>query len=365
MRWVFVALMALHGLIHGIGFADAFGLAEIDTLSQPTSRPLGVLWLLGAILVPVSALLPVRHLWKAGSLALLASQAAIFSAWGDACYGSTLNGLLLVGVVYSFAAHGPRSLRAEYQVAVRDLLIEPITDGLVTEADLEPLPEPVRRYLRATGSVGQPKISNFRARWRGQIRGGSSEPWMAFVAEQHNTCGASPQRLFFMDAVMKGLPVDVYHRFVGPHATFRVRVASLLPMVDAKGDEMTRSETVTLLNDLVLIAPGALVHPALRWEPKDERRAIVRLTRGAVTVSAELVFDERGDLVDFVSDDRLRSSPDGKVFTLQRWSTPVRGYRSFGARRLATHGSACWHDPAGTFSYLELDLTEIEYNVRA
>jgi hypothetical protein len=32
-------------------------------------------------------------------------------------------------------------------------------------------------------------------------------------------------------------------------------------------------------------------------------------------------------LADFVSDDRLAASPDGKVFTRKRWSTPILDYR--------------------------------------
>jgi hypothetical protein len=35
MRWIFVALMLVHGLIHFMGPAKAFGLAELPQLTQP------------------------------------------------------------------------------------------------------------------------------------------------------------------------------------------------------------------------------------------------------------------------------------------------------------------------------------------
>lgn len=363
MRWVFVAVMLIHGFIHSMGVVRAFHLAEVPGLTQPISRVAGGLWLAAALGIVAAALLPIRWLWIVGTIALLLSQAAIISAWSEARFGTLVNIVLLAGVLYSFAAYGPVSLRTEYRACVRTALAGPLTADLVSEEDIASLPEPIQRYLRLTGSVGKPKISNFRATWRGQIRGGAKEPWMAFTAEQHNGYGAGPSRLFFMDAVMMGLPVDVFHRFLGGEATFRVRVLSLVPMVTAKGPQMTRAETVTLLNDMVLLAPAALLDADVAWEPVDSNRVRVRYTRNAQTVSAELIFDDTGELIDFISDDRLRASADGTSFTAQRWSTPASDYRMFGERRVIGHGEAWWHEPDGAFPYLELDLVDIEYNV--
>jgi hypothetical protein len=72
-----------------------------------------------------------------------------------------------------------------------------------------------------------------------------------------------------------------------------------------------------------------------------------------------------GEIVDFVSDDRMAASADGKVFTRQRWSTPISGYRDIGGRRLGTVGEALWHapEPDGEFAYLEFHVDDIAYNV--
>ena len=45
MRLLFALLLVVHGLIHAMGFAKAFGLAELSQLTREISRPLGVLWL--------------------------------------------------------------------------------------------------------------------------------------------------------------------------------------------------------------------------------------------------------------------------------------------------------------------------------
>jgi hypothetical protein len=74
----------------------------------------------------------------------------------------------------------------------------------------------------------------------------------------------------------------------------------------------------------------ALIDPAIRWETVDERTARAHYTVGPNTVSAVLSFNDAGEWVDFVSDDRSALSADGKEFVRQRWSTPVRDSRSSG-----------------------------------
>jgi hypothetical protein len=81
-------------------------------------------------------------------------------------------------------------------------------------------------------------------------------------------------------------------------------------------------------------------------------------------VTAELVFNDDRELVDFVSDDRLRASANGRTFIPQRWSTPLGGYRTIGHRRIATHGEGRWHapDPEGEFTYIEFNVDHMTYN---
>src|SRR6185436_1132726 len=157
-------------------------------------------------------------------------------------------------------------------------LAEPVYTGVVTEADLMALPGPVAAYVRQSGAVGRSRVTNFRAGIHGRIRGGPGKPWMTFTGAQVNTYGSEPSRLFFMDATMFGLPVDVLHVFVGRSATMRVKACSLISMVNAAGPEMDKAETVTMFNDLCVLAPAALVDAPVNWESIDRHRV-----RGAFT----------------------------------------------------------------------------------
>jgi Family of unknown function (DUF6544) len=269
---------------------------------------------------------------------------------------------LLVVVVYGFMAEGPWSFRSEFRRDAAAGLARPLAAPAVTESDIAALPAPLQRYLRTTGVVGHPRVQNYHLRFRGRIRSAPDAAWMPFVAEQHSFAD-EPTRLFFMRARMFGLPVFVFHRLADGHATMRVKIAGVVPIVDASGDEMDRSETVTLFNDMCLMAPGTLLDKHIVWEPVDSRTVRARFTNGTQTIAATLHFSDDGLLTNFVSDDRSRSSADGKIFTQLRFSTPVRDYRDFGEARLAAHGEARWLLPDGEFTYGEFDLVSASYNM--
>jgi hypothetical protein len=366
MRWMVAAFLAVHGLIHVMGFAKAFGYAALPKLTQPISREMGLVWLAAALLMALTAIMMVawpRTWWIAGAVALALSQAVIVSAWRDAWAGSLANVVLLIAVAHGWLTEGPGSFRAQFERDATAGLSHARETHLVTDTDLADLPDPVRRYLRAAGVVGQPRVWSYRLRFSGRIRSAPDARWMPFEAEQQSFADP-PARLFLMRARMFGLPVEAFHRLIDGRATMQVKMAGAVPIVDARGDVMDRSEAVTLFNDMCLLAPGTLLDRRITWEPVDAQTVRARFTNGGHTVSATVLFEADGLLANFISDDRSRSSPDGKVFTRLRFSTPVRGYRDFGATRLAAHGEARWRLPAGEFTYGEFDLEEIAYNAR-
>ncbi|MGE0866794.1 MAG: DUF6544 family protein [Vicinamibacterales bacterium] len=366
MTWLVAAVLALHGAIHVMGFAKAFGYADLPQLTQPISRAAGVAWLLAAVLVFTSAALLAagsRHTWFVAAVALVVSQAVILSAWQDAWAGTAANAVLLAVALLGWFTEGPRSFQAQFDRDAAAGLARTTAARPVADADLAPLPEPVQRYLRLTGVVGQPRVQNYRLRFRGRIRSAPDSAWMPFEAEQQSFAD-QPTRLFHMRARMFGLPVDVLHRLIDGHATMQVKLFGAIPIADARGEQMDRAETVTLFNDMCLLAPGTLLGPGITWQPVDARSARAQFTNAGQTISAELQFDADGRLINFVSDDRSQASADGKAFIPRRFSTPLRDYRAFGPLTLASHGEGRWLLPEGEFVYGEFNLLELVVNAR-
>lgn len=370
VRWFVVIVLTVHGLIHLMGAAKGLGWAQVDQLREPVGVLAGVGWLVAGVLVVTAAAMIAAGAptswWAVALVAAVVSQAMVMSSWSDAKAGTLANALLVLAAVLGFAALGPSSYHAEWDRRTGQVLQSaPAPAGVLAESDLAGLPAPVARYIRRTGALGKPKVVTLSAEMRGRIRGGPSENWMPFRAQQISTFGALPQRLFYLDARRAGLPVTVFHVFDDSGATMRGKVLSLVPILDASGPQMDRGETVTIFNDLVVLAPAAIPDAVIAWELLDTRHVKGTFTRGDQTVSAQLVFDDDGDLVDFVSEDRLRASGDGKSFTRMLWNTPVGQYRDMGGRRVASSGSAAWAAPSpeGHFTYVEMTTERITYNV--
>lgn len=229
---------------------------------------------------------------------------------------------------------------------------------LLTEADIAPLPPPVRRHIALTGSIGRPVVTEITLQFDATMFDAPGAPGMTGPVTQYERFDL-PRRLFLMTTQMKGLPVAVLHDFNSDQATMRVRLAGLFNVVDTGGPALTRTETVTILNDLCFFAPSRLTDPRLTWTPVDDTRAKVTFTLGPNTVSAELVFSEAGELVDFISNDRGVLEKDGTLRNLS-WTTPMSTYRDFGGWRVASEGDAIWHQPEGPFTYGHFRLTDFE-----
>jgi hypothetical protein len=255
-----------------------------------------------------------------------------------------------------------RSFDARWAAAVTaELATQPLAAApALTEPDLASLPAPVRRYVLASGAVGRPVPQNMRLEMDAVMLRKPGDPGMAATSTQLNWF-RSPTRLFLMKARMFGLPVRALHIYREEQATFQVRAAGLVTIVDQSGESISGAETVTVLNDMCIFAPGALVDPRLAWEPVDDRTATVTFTNGRRRVSATLLFNERDELADFWSDDRPESGDN--VVHQRRWSTPMFDYRDVGGLRLPTRGDAVYQRPDGPFTYGAFTLRSVAYDV--
>lgn len=365
MKYILIALLVIHGLIHLLGFTKAFGLAQPSPLQAAISRPMGILWFAAALLLIVSAgmvLLAVRWWWVPAAFGVVLSQVLIFTAWNDARAGTIANILLLFPIVVAALGAAPWSFRSIYNrevaIGLREHSQQP---GLLTAADTAHLPPVVQRYLEFVGAMDKPQVVNYRVRFSGALRNGPDDKWMPMTAYQQSFANPSA-RLFLIESSMFGIPFNALHRYVGPEATFRVRLASLLTVVDAYGAEMNKSETVTLLNDMFILAPATLIDRNILWEELDSLTVRATWTNAGNTVSAVVSFDNSGALVNFVSDDRSRTV-DGKTYEQLRWSTPMGDWREFDGRKLPVKGGAIWTLPGGEFAYGRFELREVQYNV--
>lgn len=359
---IYLIIIFLHGLIHLPGFVKAFGLKEVNELTLPVSRPMGLLWLLAAILLLVYGILHsvhARYAWLIGLLAVALSQTLVILFWKDARFGSVPNLLILLVVLVSL---GGFLIRDGFSAQVKEDFQRNRTASvdILTEKDMAHLPAPVQKYLRFTRSVGQQKVRNFRAEFTGRMRSKPKDDWMQLKSVQYNFI-EHPSRYFYMEAQKMGLPATGLHTYRDASATFRVKMLNWLPVVDAKGDKLSQAETVTLFNDMCFIAPPTLIDPGTDWETINDTTVKAIFRNGTFSISAVLYFNAEGQLVNFISNDRFDT--DGRRYDNFPWATPVADYRMINGYMLPGRANLIYKRKDGDFVYGELVFKSVKYNL--
>ncbi|HEY0423409.1 MAG TPA: DUF6544 family protein [Rhodopila sp.] len=362
MRIALAVFILLHGLIDLLGPAKAFAWADVSQLRAPISPAAGLLWLAAAVLLIAAAtglLLRASWWWYSALPGVLLSQGLIMTAWGDAKFGTLANVIIAIPLLVAALDTRPSSFRSRFEHD-RNALLAGVTPAapLVTESDLAALPPLMQAYLRRMGAVGRAHVRNLRVTFQAQMRSSASAPWMQATATQYEFFDR-PARLFHMNASRAGMPLDVFHRYVDGAATFQVRIAGLIPMVDKRGTGLTNDETVTLMNDVLVMAAAAVLDLPFAFETIGERSLRAIFHNAGFTVSAILTFDAAGDLVGFASTDRAHDREGGAA----TWSTPISGYRQVDGIRIGALGDANWIEPSGEWTYGRFEITSIAYNV--
>jgi hypothetical protein len=355
LKYILNFIILIHGLIHFIGFAKAFNCGNIPQITKEISKPFGLLWLGTAILFIVAAVLFLlkKDAWLLiGFLAVLVSQILISMVWNDAKFGSIANIIILVAIILNYGSY--RFEKVYQKDVIQNLQrTNSIKKDLLTEVDLQPLPEPVQRYLRYAGVVNEPKVKNMRIAFEGQMRE-KGKDFFPFTCEQYNFFD-EPTRLFFMKAKIKGMTVPGYHKYFNATAIMDIRFFGLFSVVNKSGSGMNQVETVTLFNDMCLMAPATLIDKRITWKTIDANSTKATFTNQNITISAVLYFNENGQLINFISTDRdVNHYP---------FSTPVTNYQNTNGINIMNYGETIWHYPDGKFVYGKFNLKEVEYNV--
>lgn len=231
----------------------------------------------------------------------------------------------------------------------------PVVRVPVSEADLVPLPEPARRYLRAMGVVGSPRDASFQLAWKGRFRPSVGSPWLRCDAWQRNT-REPVSRDFRMRRWAAGVfPVLGRDTYADGHGRLRIRPLGLFTAAEATGREMDLGELVTWLDDAVLFAPSMLLAPNVQWLSTDSHSFDLDFEDRGLRVHGRVRVDQRGLPLYFVTHDRWCANPveRGRLIRAQ-WRTPVDEWAEIDSRTVPVHGRAIWSLPQGEFTYADL-----------
>lgn len=263
--------------------------------------------------------------------------------------------ILLAGILT--LAIGMLSFNQKVDKEIRELSSKsgPKKKVIVTAEMLQGLPEPVQRYLKYSGVVGKPLVRNVHLKQVGRIRQNAQQPWMEFVADEYYTV-TPPAFVWSAKAKAASLPlVRVRDRYANGSGNMLVTMGGILNIVNAKGAEINQGSMMRYFNEMMWF-PSAFLGDNVSWKPIDNNSVEVAFTDSGKSINAKMYFDEDGRLVNFIAK-RYRGTD------LETWSTPITGYGEFEGLKLPVRGQGVWNLSSGDLIYIELQLTEVEYNI--
>lgn len=363
LKITFVFITLCHGLIHFMGFAKAFDYGSISQLTKEITKTSGILWFATGLLFLICSALYLlkKDNWVYFAvIALILSQILILNNWQDAKFGTIANVIILVVTIIGiFDIKFKNEYRSEVKISIEESKNMPIAN--LTVADIADLPEPVQKYMRYAKCLDKSRVNNFKTHFSGKIRSREKNVWMNLTSEQYNFI-KTPTRLFFLDATMNYMPVAGFHCFKNGDAFMDIRLFSIFTVQYMTGKEAGISETVTFFNDLCSMAPAALIDKRIEWLEVDGNKVKASFSNNGITISAWLYFNEKGELINFVSEDRSAMEANGTMTKL-KWSTPLRDYKDINGYRLASYAETIYTYPDGDFTYGTFTLKKIGYNL--
>jgi hypothetical protein len=229
---------------------------------------------------------------------------------------------------------------------------------IVTDDLLKNLPEPAQRYLNYTGVVGQPWINTVRVNYEGIFRQGADKPWLPIKADQVYTTNP-PGFHWIARLKMAGLwIVSGSDTYKGGQGHMFGKVAGLYTLFDARGVEMDQGAMMRYLNEMTWF-PIALLSDYITWQAVDDRSFDVTFTDCGKSVTARFIVDELGRLTNFLA---KRYRENKGTYTFDTWTTPMTEWGKLAGLNLPIRGQAVWKLPTGDLPYMDMKLTEIEYN---
>ena len=157
---------------------------------------------------------------------------------------------------------------------------------------VDDLPEPARRFLLRAIAPGTPLATSVELTMHGELRLDPDRDPVPFVAEQT----LAPPEAFLWEARTRAGLVRIrgFDRYEAGEGEMRWKLWGLIPVVRAKGTDVTRSAARRLAMEAVLVPSVLVPGGGVTWEEVDENRALFRMTVGEEPVETMLEVDPEG-----------------------------------------------------------------------
>lgn len=357
--------LTVHGLIHLMGFAAYWPLAEIQELPYKTTllggrwhvgaggmRIFSLLWLLAAVGFVAAAIALVMHQgWWLPALVgvTLLSLALCALDWSVAFRGALIDIVILIALLPTVGLRIPPKPFPPYPEQTPPLTTIPLPSNL---------PAPVSRYYEATLGEDIPLINSAVISGRATMRVFG----ITFPARFRFTHQAGQNYRHYIEATLFGIPImKVNESYLDGNA--RMETPGGVIENEAKIDQ---AANLGLWAESIWLPSIFLIDPRVRWEDIDDNTAYLVVPFDSAQGNAfgdgeevfTVVFDPKTELLSTLEAMRYREAADEDKIL---WHNEAVEWSQMGGYQLPTVGSATWMDEGTPWAVFTVE--DVVYNV--
>ena len=218
-------------------------------------------------------------------------------------------------------------------IQVERRLLRPAEPGGFTSAELDGLPEPVRRHLAQAIAVGTPLATSARLRMRGQIKIGR---WLPFHARQI----LNPHHGFCWAARTAGL-ISGWDRYLDGAGGQDWKLAGLLTLMHADGPDVSRSAAGRAGAEAIWVPTALLPRFGVRWTAGGPDQVTAHYHIDEVPIHAHYWLDADGRMRSFTFD-RWGDPDDSGTWAWHPFGGQITGWRTFDGVTIPSAGRVGW-----------------------
>lgn len=219
---------------------------------------------------------------------------------------------------------------------------------------IQDLPAPVRRYFEYALTDGQNYIQYLQLEHAGYFRQKPTQKWSPITGEEY--FAMDPPGFFWLGKIPWVSAVDQY---INGKGNLKVKLLSLIPVVDAKGEATNQGEFLRWLAEAIWYPTALLPSETIAWEAVDEDTAKIIFEDEHVKAEGVFRFNKVGQITHFTT---YRYMEDDR---LERWTTHCKDYRAIHGMQVPFYAEVSWNLAEGDFCYAKFQVEALHYDAPA
>jgi hypothetical protein len=252
-----------------------------------------------------------------------------------------------------------RQFYSQFMKTAKEIRKNAGSQEYITENDLRHLPLPVASYIRASGLVGQKRISCIHIVHSGSFRPGADKSFFPIKGEYFLTTGNPSFCWFGRISLIPGLTISAIDSYYKGAGRMIVKILSFFRIADESSNETGMSAFGRCVAEMTLAPSFFLDKEHITWKGFDSNRVALTITDSGLTTDAQMFFNADGTL-DSIEVGRYFDMNNGQ-FSHEKFTGKGQVIENFNGLRLPSVIDGYWNLKEGDLHYVHFVIEKVEF----